>query len=261
MSLSREHEVLHAAIREAGEAVLRIAASGFETHDKGHQDPVTTADLEANRILERRLLEEFPDHGWFSEETHDDRSRLERDRVWIVDPVDGTREFVKGIPEYCVSVALVEAEQPILGAIFNPASGELFSAEHGKGVLLNGVSVRADHPVAARLCLVASRSETGRGQFDPIEPLAEVRVVGSIAYKHALVAAGEADAVISLSPKNEWDIVAGVLMVREGGGEVTDLAGDPLAFNQPETRVNGVIAASGAAYPRAVELAARARST
>jgi len=241
-NLKQNLEVVKKYVYQAGQAIFQMAAEGFETAYKANEDPVTTADLKADSILREGLTEDFPGTGWLSEETRDDYSRLDKELVWVVDPIDGTKEFVSGIPEYAVSVALVEYGLPVLAAVYNPATEELFAAAHGQGAWLNGEAINAEHALTAKPVLLASRSEIRRGEFEPFEPFAEIRPCGSIAYKLALVAAGIADATFSLGPKNEWDIAAGVLLVSESGGNVTNRSGAPFTFNQRSTLVDGIVA-------------------
>jgi len=247
-NLIRDLEVLKDRVLQAGQAIYQMAENGFETAYKENKDPVTTADIEAERILKKGLLQALPEAGWLSEETRDDPVRLNRKQVWIVDPIDGTKEFVSGIPEYSISVALTENGQPVLAAVYNPATKELFSAAKGRGAWLNGESIKADYANSNKPVILASRSEIKRGEFESFEPFAEIRPCGSIAYKLALIAAGCADATFSLGPKNEWDIAAGVLLVAEAGGKATDKAGIPFIFNQNHTLVNGIVASSSRAY-------------
>lgn len=255
MSLyQREVAVLHEALGMAGRVLVRAVEDGFTTAHKGNDDPVTSADLETNRVLKELLLGNFPGDGWLSEETRDSAERLIRERVWIVDPIDGTKEFVSRIPQFAVSVALVEAGVPIIGAVYNPLSAELFTAVRGQGAKLNGHPVQADHPMADRLVVLASRSEVNRGEFRLFAASSDIIPAGSIAYKLALVAAGRADATWSLGPKNEWDIAAGVLLVDEAGGSVTDQEGQTFRFNQANTLVNGIIATSTAARDTVLQL-------
>jgi myo-inositol-1(or 4)-monophosphatase len=243
MSVQSECDVLTDAILEAGRAVQKLADEGFETARKANTDPVTSADLAADRILKDRLLSAFPGTGWLSEETRDSLDRLEQKRIWIVDPVDGTKEFVSGIPEYAVSVALVDAGRPKLGAVYNPATEELFCAAVGQGLTLNGKTVRASREPGEKLVLLASRSEIKRGEWEEFDKVAEVKPCGSIAYKLAMVAAGRADATFSLGPKNEWDIAAGVLLAIEGGGYAADRTGRGFDFNRgSDTLVDGIVA-------------------
>ncbi|MEM2567111.1 MAG: 3'(2'),5'-bisphosphate nucleotidase CysQ [Candidatus Bathyarchaeia archaeon] len=248
MMVEEFFSVLCEVVQKAGEAVLQIADNGFSTAYKANQDPVTVADLEANRILREKLLRRFPDFGWLSEETQDNMERLKKKWVWVVDPIDGTKEFIDGIPEFTISVALVREGHPLIAAIYNPTTKELFTAMRGKGAWLNGNRIQANHILKDRPIILASRSEVKRGEFQPFEAYAIVKPVGSIAYKLSLVAAGRADATFSLGPKNEWDIAAGVLLVEEAGGRVTDKEGNPFKFNQPNTLVNGIIAATQDTY-------------
>lgn len=244
MNWTKEADVIEKATRKAGEAVRQLAKEGFETAHKANQSPVTTADLLANTILKEALLTAFPTDGWLSEETRDHPERLGRSRVWIIDPIDGTKEYVTGLPEYAVSVALVEEGLPVAGAIFNPAVDEFYLAIKGQGAWLNGQPTRCRESQSAKPALLASRSEIKRGEFVPFEPLAEVVPMGSIAYKLAALAGGKADTTFSLGPKNEWDIAAGVLIIQEAGGFCSDQDFQPFQFNQPNTLVNGIVGCS-----------------
>src|SRR3990167_3155067 len=142
--MSDEIKVLLRVIREAGDEVFRMQREGFEVARKTNNDLVTAADLKANDILKSALLGTFPDDGWLSEESVDDEKRLVKKRVWIVDPIDGTIEYAHGIPEYAVSVALVESGVPMLAAVYNPATKELYHAVKGQGAWLNGSRIYCD---------------------------------------------------------------------------------------------------------------------
>ncbi len=247
--LEQELEVVEQAVQEAGEAILRIADEHYKTAaTQADRTVVTKADIEADRILQNHLRSEFPDYGWLSEETKDDDHRLQCSRVWIVDPMDGTREFVMKVPEFVVSVALAENGEVVLGVILNPCTGDLFEAVQGSGTRLNGQSVHCDHRLDGKPDVEVSRSDIEKNRFAGYESHLELRPCGSIAYKLARLAAGQADGTLSVTPKNEWDIAGGVILVTEAGGQVTDLAGDKYRFNQANTLVNGVIAASADAY-------------
>lgn len=236
--------------RAAGAAIMQFYRASFDVHDKKPDNPVTDADLAADALLKERLTALLPEAGWLSEETVDDHRRLGKKLAWVVDPLDGTKEFVLGIPEFSVSVGLVEDGVPILAVVFNPATNELFAAAKGGGMTVNGVQT-AVSPRATLLgaSVDASRSERKRGEFAPFEADMNIRTVGSIAYKLARVAAGQADASWSRGPKNEWDICAGVLLVQEAGGVCVDLDNRPFCFNQPKTLVNGIIADNGRLHP------------
>lgn len=231
-------------VKEAGQIVQDIANAGFNTEFKSGDDPVTTADLAANEYLQTHLLRHLPIAGWLSEETQDNPDRLTEEYVWIVDPIDGTREFVERVPQYAVSVGLARHGVPILGVICNPALDECFSGIVGMGAWLNGEPMRSYHAPAEKLSVLGSRSEMKRGELARFMEVMDVSVVGSVAYKLALIAAGRAHATFSLVPKNEWDIAAGVALVQAAGGRVTHLTGEPFMFNQRDTLVRGIVAAT-----------------
>jgi myo-inositol-1(or 4)-monophosphatase len=232
--------------RAAGRAIMQYYRSSFDVADKKPDNPVTDADYAADHLLKEFLMRRLPDTGWLSEETVDDGDRLGRRSVWVVDPLDGTKEFVMGLPEFAISVALVEDGQPVLGVIVNPPTGEVFAVQKNCGAFYNGVRVVASRRNQLQGARVdASRSERNRGEFAPFEEQVELRTVGSIAYKLARVASGQADATWSRGPKNEWDICAGVLMVHEAGGKCTNLDDGDFLFNRPSTLVNGIIADNG----------------
>ncbi|MCS7223434.1 MAG: 3'(2'),5'-bisphosphate nucleotidase CysQ [Armatimonadetes bacterium] len=245
---SRELEVVREAIWEAGQEILKRFKTPVAIRYKGVDNPVTEADLQSNEILKSKILSHFPNDGWLSEETKDNRDRLKKERVWIVDPMDGTKEFAQGIPEFAISVALTYMREPVVACVHNPATDEMFTAVAGQGAYKNGVSVRADRVMGDRPLVLASRSEVARGEWDRFKSLFRVRPVGSIAYKMALVAGGEADITFSLGTKNEWDVAAGVLLVEEAGGRVFDSEQKRLQFNKSQTLVSGVIAATMEAW-------------
>lgn len=242
--MDREIDVLLQATRSAGAAILKLQASGFSVERKANKDLVTQADLLANEILKSSLSEHFPTYGWLSEETADNKDRLHCQYVWVVDPIDGTIEYTHGIPEYAISVALVKDGLPVIGVVFNPATNELFYAVQGKGAWLNDKKLICDEFPTKDFLLLASRSEYKRGEWSGFEAAHRVKVVGSIAYKLALVAAGFAHATFSLSPKNEWDIAAGTLLVLEAGGVVTDKHKKQFIFNQENVLVDSIVASA-----------------
>ena len=247
--LELELDVVKGVVRRAGEVIVRIGEEHYaEAAREADRNIVTKADLEADRLLKETLLKAFPEYGWLSEETRDDSSRLKRRRVWIVDPMDGTREFVMKTPEFVVSVALVEEGRGILGVIYNPVTEELFEASAGQGAKLNGRPVFCDHRVQGKPKVEVSRSDIETGKFAAFDSQLKLHPCGSIAYKLARLAAGQADSTLSVTPKNEWDIAAGVVLVAEAGGTVTDLSGSPYQFNRADTLVNGVVAGNQESY-------------
>jgi myo-inositol-1(or 4)-monophosphatase len=243
--MNPELELAIDAARAAGALTLRYFGGNYQVADKGGGDPLTTADLEADALLKERLLTARPDFGWLSEETVDDGERLHKERVWIVDPIDGTREFVEGLPEYVVCVALVERGVPSVGVIYNPAKDELYATVRGGGTFLNGKRVFCSEQNKLKdASSIVSRSEVKRGEIDPYRPhLGPITPIGSVAYKLALVAAGESDFNFSVQAKNEWDVCAGDLLVREAGGQMLDLEGQVRTYNQRDPLIkNGLVA-------------------
>lgn len=240
----REIETAERAVRAAGEIIMGFYRGDFDIREKGKGNPVTTADLEANRKLHEVILGSFPADGWLSEEDHDNLKRLRAERVWVVDPIDGTKEFIAGIPQFAVSVGLVAQGRPILGIVYNPVEGELYRAIGNRGASLNGepihVSARAE--VEGALLLI-SRSEPRR-KFVRFAETCNLKQIGSIAYRLAKVAAGKGDATLTFRSIHEWDVCAGVLMVEQAGGLVLDGAGESLVFNQTETVHRGIVASN-----------------
>src|SRR5215468_8960859 len=218
---------IEAAIGDARTIFARFTPGAIDAQFKAGHDPVTEADRAIDAVLRQNLLRDG--EGWLSEESVDDFSRLEKTRVWVVDPLDGTREFVKGIPEFCVSVGCVENGRPVAGGIHNPATNETFVGAVDSGVLYNGrlatPSPRGNLHGAVTL---ASRSEVKRGEWKAFEngPL-RVLAMGSVAYKLALVSAGLADITFTLTPKHEWDVAAGAALVASSGGYLATLSGSP----------------------------------
>jgi len=242
----RERAVAERAAREAGRIVLRYYVGDFEVREKARDNPVTDADLEADACIRRIVQAAFPDDGWLSEETIDSGDRLGRRRVWIVDPLDGTKEFIQRIPEFCVCIGLLEEDRPVLGVCYNPAREELFSGVVGTGAQLNGQPVRVSHQAdLGQARILASRTEDARGEWEAYKGRLHVVLTGSVAYKLALIAAGRGDATFSLSPKNEWDVCAGVALVLAAGGRVTDCRGEPILFNRPTSSFPGLVASNG----------------
>lgn len=246
----------------AGEAIMSYYQDSFSVTEKAPDNPVTEADLAADRILKERLTSLLPEAGWLSEETADKPDRLNRNLIWVVDPLDGTKEFVLGIPEFTVSVALVEDNQPILAVIYQPANKELYHALYKEGAYLNDQPIAISQTTELRGGIVeASRSERKRGEFEPFEDLVSLRTLGSIAYKLARVSAGKSDATWSRGPKSEWDICAGVLLIDEAGGRCVDLDDQPFQFNQPYPKVNGIIASNGRIHDQVLDALAPHRHT
>ena len=231
------------ALAAASRALARFTPGEVEARAKRGGDPVTEADTLVDALLRQALPR--AGEGWLSEETHDDRSRLGCRRVWVVDPLDGTREFVTGLPEWSVSVGLVEDGEPVAGGICNPARGETFLGARGQGVTLNGAAVRLSARAGlAGAEVLASRTEVDRGQWQRFAGAPfQVVAMGSVAYKLARVAAGLADATWTLVPKHEWDVAAGVALVLAAGGRIVAGSPEEARFNRPEPLLTRLIAA------------------
>jgi len=232
---------IHAAL-EAGRQVLKGFTPGaIEAEYKAGHDPVTEADRAVDKVLRQHLLREG--EGWLSEESVDDLSRLEKRRVWVVDPLDGTREFVQGIPEFCISIAMVEDGVPVAGGICNPATDELILGSRESGVTYNGTPAQPSQRRDLHGALVlASRSEVKRGEWKQFESAEfNIRPMGSVAYKLGLVAAGKADLTFTLVPKNEWDVAAGAALVESAGGFILTLDNSPLRCNRKNPLLSGLL--------------------
>ncbi|MEW6248253.1 MAG: 3'(2'),5'-bisphosphate nucleotidase CysQ [Nitrospirota bacterium] len=251
--MQREFDLLQDAIRRAGARALELARDGFDTHIKADRSPVTSADLEVNRLLHETLTRTFPDDGWLSEESPDTPIRLEKKRVWVIDPIDGTKAFVRGLPEFCISAALVEGDQPVVAAVLNPVTDELFTAARGQGFRLNGNPLAPARRTGQPAILV-NPWELSAGRFAAAEETADCRPMHSIAYALALVAAGRVDAAITFEREHEWDLAGGVLLIQEAGGTVTDGAGKPFRFNQPRPSMQGTVAVAPGSAGRVNDL-------
>lgn len=240
----QELDTIHHALSQASTRLHRIIYEGLKVQTKSDGSPVTNGDIEVNQILQHALLSAFPNDAWLSEESPDDSPRLHAQRVWILDPIDGTKPFIKSLPHYTISLALIDNGEPVIGVIFNPATQEFFCAIQGQQPTLNRqpIHVRTLLNPSGRTFLVNSwqvnQSTLNAWKSEHRCP----PLMGSIAYSLALVAAGQVDGVINVSPQNEWDIAAGLSLVQAAGGLVFDRHQNPLRCNQPTPMVNGIIA-------------------
>ena len=245
LSQAETLERIHAALEAARVVFQRFTPGEIAAEYKSGHDPVTEADTAVDAVLRKELLRH--NEGWLSEESVDDLGRLGKSRVWVVDPLDGTREFVAGIPEFCVSIAMVEDGEPVVGGICNPATNEIFLGSLDLGITYNGqVAQASQKQTLADAVVLASRSETKRGEWTRFADAPfTVREMGSVAYKLALVSAGLADATFTLTPKNEWDIAAGAALVLSAGGFVLTLDRQPLRCNNRKPLLSGLLAGGG----------------
>lgn len=214
---------------------------GVRSWDKAAGDPVTEADLALDRLLKERLCGAFPAYGWLSEETADNPERLSREKVWVVDPIDGTRDYARGRSGWAVSVALVAAGEPVLGALVAPARGLEFFAASGQGATLGGRPLRVEPCRSLDACRVPLDAGT-KGAL--AARVTRVEKPNAVALRLAKLALGEADAVVRLTAVRELDIAAAALIAAEAGARVTDRLGRALRFNQPQPVFRGLAASS-----------------
>ncbi len=244
MSRQRDLERISVALELAVSALEPFTPGAIDHQLKEGGDPVTAADEAVNAVLADYLPE--PGDGWLSEETADDAARLACRRVWVVDPVDGTREFIQGLPEWCVSIGLVENGKAVAGGICNPAAGETMLGAEGFGVTLNGVAVTGHSARSLEgEVVLASRSEVRRGEWERFAGCDfTVRPMGSVAYKLARVGAGLDPVTWTLVPKHEWDVAAGAALVSASGGVVLTLEGERPVFNRAAPKLSGFVGAA-----------------
>ncbi len=246
---SDDTALLREAVEDAGQLARELGAEGSEHWCKQDGTPISHADLRVNELLKDRLTGARPDYGWLSEETQDDRRRLDKRRVWVIDPIDGTSAFLKGDPHWTVSAALVEDGRPVVGMVYNPMTAEFFEAASGKGARLNGdviqVSERSDLK-GARMIMHRSLLRSDRWAEPWPDLTAEMR--NSMAYRLCLVASGAFDATVVVSAKSEWDLAAADLVVHEAGGTVSAHDGARFTYNQAAIGLPNVLAAGPGLY-------------
>ena len=254
-----DHARLQAIVRQAG----RLAMSHWpgdghtpQVWEKAPGDPVSEADLAVDAFLRRELTALLPAAGWLSEESTDAPERLEGGLIWLVDPIDGTRDFVRSRAGWAVSVALISAGRPLFGLLDAPARGEFWYGEAGQGSWRNGERLAA----SSRTQLAGARMPVSINSVSDIGIVA-VPQPNSIALRIAMVAADEADLVATMRWGYEWDIGAAALIAREAGAAVTDVFGQPLNYNKRDPRAFGVLVSAAAMHAEAVAwLSDRARA-
>lgn len=259
--LDRELDVALRLAWQAGAAIMGYYQTGLAVERKAEREPVTVADREADHLIANGLRLAFPDDGFLSEESEDDRSRLEKERAWIVDPLDGTVEFITETGEFSVQIALVIQRRPVLGVVHEPAHERTFYAVKGQGAyeLHDGQRTRLHVSTVAEpgeMCLVASRSH-----YSPLIDAARkalgvktLNQLGSVGMKVSLVARGECDVYLATTVTKEWDVCAPHALLMEAGGILTDLDGADLVYNRPDVKVRrGLIGSNGLAHDRIVQ--------
>ena len=243
-------ELIADAAEEAGALALKLFKAGLNIEKKPDGTPVTDADLAVDAFLTERLRAARPDYAWLSEETADNTDRLSARRVFIVDPIDGTRAYMRGKPWWAVCIAVVRDGAPVAGVVHAAALGERYEAAAGAGATLNGRPIhasRTDRLEGARM-LVDAAMFAHPAWREPW-PAMTIESRNAVAYRMALVASGAFDAAVALSAKSEWDIAAAALIAAEAGAVVSDHKGASFAFNTPKARARSLICAAPGVYP------------
>ena len=251
--LARDAALLSDTVREAGALALSLFGTDLKNWTKGASSPVSEADIRVNDLLESRLRTATPDYGWLSEESADDEARLDKNSVWIVDPIDGTRGYLAGREDWCVSVALVEQGSTVLAAVFAPATDEFFFAMRGHGTMLNAVPVFATSGTALDFSRVAGPKPLVERLSPQSDDIILHPRIGSLALRLCRVAQGNLDAAFAGGQSRDWDLAAANLIVHEANGNMTALSGDTIAYNRREVTHGMLVAAGRDRHARIVE--------
>ena len=243
-TLARDAALLKATVQEAGALALSMFRTELRQWTKGASSPVSEADIAVNDLLENRLRAANPDYGWLSEESADDQTRLGKRRVWIVDPIDGTRGYLAGREDWCVSVALVEDGSPLLAAVFAPVHDEFFFSARGQGAARNRVPVHATSGTALDFSRVAGPKPLVERLHASTAELTLHPRIGSLALRLCRVAQGSLDAAFAGGQSRDWDLAAANLIVHEANGNMTAISGDQIVYNLRDV-AHGVLVAAG----------------
>lgn len=246
--------LLHEAALVAGEITLKHFRTGVKTYTKGDDSPVTAADLEVNEMLVDRLPGARPGYGWLSEESEDNAARLDAERVFIVDPIDGTRSFIAGEEGFSIALAVAERGRVVSAVVHLPARGETFEATIGQGARKNGTPVQASSTGEPRRATVlTARKQMSEDHWPGGIPPLERHFRSSLAWRMCLVAEARFDSMLTFREAYEWDIAAGALIAAEAGAEVTDGTGGAFRFNSPAGMQPGVIVAPPGLHKRLLD--------
>jgi len=242
------------AAREAGALAVELRAAGLTIEYKAGDSPVTNADLATDALLKRLLTAARPDYGWLSEETADDAARLSKRRLFVVDPIDGTRAFMKDKPWWAVSVAVVEDKLPLAGVVFAPQLDEIYEAVAGGGALLNNAPIRASDRDAVEDCgMVGDARMFAHPAWPKPWPAMRIEAKNSTAYRMCAVACGAFDATLAMVAKYDWDLAAADLIAREAGAFVGDHLGRPFSYNGPNPAQPSLVCAAPRLAPLILE--------
>jgi myo-inositol-1(or 4)-monophosphatase len=250
MSDAADLALIAEAAREAGALALSYQTRDLDIEKKPDGSPVTAADLAVDALLTRRLRGARPDYGWLSEETADNPDRLKAQRLFMVDPIDGTRAYMRGKPWFVVSIAVVQGGITVAAAIFAPALNELYLAAMGQGATLNGQPIHAARTVSLEgAAMLGDEALFVHPSWKVPWPPMQITARNAIAYRMALVAAGTFDAAVAMSSKHDWDLAAGALIAMEAGAVVCDHKGRPLRFNSARAKVPSLVCCAPALRP------------
>jgi myo-inositol-1(or 4)-monophosphatase len=242
--LEDDLELIRAAAREAGELAMRYFRRDPQVWMKAGNSPVTEGDLAVDGLLRDRLLAARPDYGWLSEETADSSARLAARRTFVVDPIDGTRGFISGSDQWCVSVAVVEAGRPLAGVLDCPARAEVFTAKRGGGARCNAAPV-AVRPAGETLLVGGPRKLIDAAPEELRRHFLAVPYIPSLAYRLAMVSRGDIDATFIKANSHDWDLAAADLILAEAGGAVLDRGGRHPIYATATPRHGTLVAGSG----------------
>jgi len=241
-----DEELIEQAIVQAGELALKFYHTSAKKWDKTDGSPVTEADIAVDEFLKKALLQHRPDYGWLSEETTDDKTRLACDRVWIVDPIDGTSAFVNRTDQWCISIALLEYGKITLARILRPLTNQMYRAKQAGGATLNNKKIHTSKRQTLSGCAMIGR----KGVIESTRwakpwPAMNIDCTTSLALRICLAADGHFDGAISMGKESDWDLAAADLIMREAGGNITNVYGNPIKYNQENPRQSDGVVAGG----------------
>ncbi|MEP3280587.1 MAG: 3'(2'),5'-bisphosphate nucleotidase CysQ [Stappiaceae bacterium] len=243
VDLHADLELIVSAARAGGKVALEYFGKNPDVQFKENNSPVSEADFAVDRTLADLLQQERPDYGWLSEETADTEERLDKETIFVVDPIDGTRVFLAGEDVWTICIAVVRKHRPVSAVVYAPARGEMYTAIIGKGARLGEAELQASaHETLASARVAGPKSFAGNSVLRREKVVAE-DYIGSLAYRVTMVAAGQLEGAFARARPHDWDLAAADLLVHEAGGRLTDLQGRPLRYNRANTRHPALLAA------------------
>ncbi|WP_295849993.1 3'(2'),5'-bisphosphate nucleotidase CysQ [Tardiphaga sp.] len=242
--LTRDADLLERTVRDAGALGLSMFRTELKMWTKAGSSPVSEADIAVNDLIQTRLQAATPDYGWLSEESADDEIRLGRRLTWIIDPIDGTRGYLAGREDWCVSVALVEDNRPLLAAVFAPSSDEFFFAVRGQGTTWNGARITAAPGAGLDFPRIAGPKPLVERLAPAQQEIMLYPRIGSLALRLCWVANGKLDAAFAGGQSRDWDLAAADLIVHEANGRMSELSDEPILYNRQEV-THGLLVAAG----------------